>query len=119
MHNSIRMPALRLTLMAAFIAATCTAPAFGCDEDALRALMTACLDGSQPEASSNQKKGRAWLVEGRFCDNTDRVVDGFLLCQGGDSKALGVAMACKPAEQLKVAAAVLPQSDARRPASCR
>ncbi len=98
------------------IAAT---PALACDEEAMRTLMVKCLDESQPDSSANRKKGQAWLIEGRFCDSTDRVVDGFLLCQGHDAKAIGVAMACKPAEQLKISAAVLKEDDARRPASCR
>lgn len=92
---------------------------FACDEEALRGFMAACVDASVPPTSADQKKGREWILEGRFCSNTDRVVDGFLLCQGHDFKAIGAAMACKPPAQLAIAMKVITDTDSRRPASCK
>jgi hypothetical protein len=93
--------------------------AYACDEEAMRALLSACVDEAKAPTSNDQKKGREWIIEGRFCNNTDRVVDGFLLCQGHDMKAIGAAMACKPPAQLKIAVEAIADADPRKPANCR
>lgn len=78
--------------------------------------IAACLSISAP--SDYQKAGLDDLVKGRFCGKADLVRDGMFRCRGDDADAVKNIMGCSSPTMLELAVNLIPESDARKPASC-
>jgi hypothetical protein len=88
-----------------------------CTLNELTKFMAQCFDPSI-ELSTYQKMGQAEIVEGRFCDDSGLIVDGYLICLGHDLSAVRLGAECWRNEHMKAAKAIIADDDPRKPEKC-
>ncbi len=87
-----------------------------CNRDGMAKDISACLAVSAP--SDYQKSGIDDLIKGRFCGKGDLVRDGMFRCQGENQDAIKNILGCSAPVVLELAVGIIPENDARKPASC-
>ncbi|MEO5862494.1 MAG: hypothetical protein ABIW48_04890, partial [Burkholderiales bacterium] len=85
-----------------------------CTLDQLTKFMAQCFDPNI-ELSPYQKMGQAEIVEGRFCNDSVLIVDGYLICLGHDLSAVRLGAECWRNEHMKAAKAIIADDDPRKP----
>lgn len=88
-----------------------------CTLDDLTKFMAQCFDPNI-ELSTYQKMGQAEIVEGRFCNDSGLIVDGYLICLGHDLSAVRLGAECWRNEHMKAAKAIIAEDDPRKPEKC-
>jgi hypothetical protein len=88
-----------------------------CTLDQLTKFMAQCFDPNI-ELSTYQKMGQAEIVEGRFCNDSGLIVDGYLICLGHDLSAVRLGAECWRNEHMKAAKAIIADDDPRKPEKC-
>lgn len=91
--------------------------ATACTLDDLTRYMAQCFD-PKIELSTYQKMGQAEIIEGRFCNDSGLIADGYLICLGHDLMAVRLGLECWRNEHMKAAKAILAEDDPRKPAKC-
>ena len=79
--------------------------------------MTQCFD-PKIELSDYQKMGQAEIIEGRYCNDSGLIADGYLICLGHDLSAVRQGTECWRNEHMKAAKAILAEDDPRKPGKC-
>jgi len=88
-----------------------------CTLNELTKFMAQCFDPNI-ELSNYQKMGQAEIVEGRFCNDSGLIVDGYLICLGHDLSAVRLGAECWRNEHMKAAKAIIAEDDPRKPEKC-
>ena len=91
--------------------------ATACTLDDLTAYMAQCFD-PKIELSTYQKMGQAEIIEGRFCNDSGLIADGYLICLGHDLMAVRLGAECWRNEHMKAAKALIAEDDSRKPEKC-
>lgn len=99
------------------VASLPTYAATACTLDDLTKYMAQCFDANA-QLSDYQKSGQAEIVEGRFCDDSGLIADGYLICLGHDLMAVRLGAECWRNEHMKAAKAILADDDPRKPEKC-
>ena len=94
-----------------------THAATACTLADLTQYMAQCFD-PKIELSTYQKMGQAEIIEGRFCNDSGLIADGYLICLGHDLMAVRLGSECWRNEHMKAAKAILAEDDPRKPAKC-
>lgn len=87
-----------------------------CNREGMATNISACLNISAP--SDYQKGGLDDLLKGRFCGKGDLARDGMFRCRGDDPEAIKNILGCSAPSMLELAVNLIPDNDARKPASC-
>lgn len=106
---------LVLVLLCAFMLPASAATV--CTIDELTRFMSQCFD-PKVELSTYQKLGQAEIIEGRFCNDSGLIADGYLICLGHDLSAVRQGTECWRAEHMKAAKSILADDDPRKPEKC-
>jgi hypothetical protein len=101
---------LSVSSLPAFAATACTL-------DDLTKYMAQCFDPAAA-LSDYQKIGQAEIIEGRFCNDSGLIADGYLICLGHDLMAVRLGSECWRNEHMKAAKVVLADNDSRKPEKC-
>lgn len=88
-----------------------------CTIDELTKFMAQCFD-PKVELSDYQKMGQAEIIEGRFCNDSGLIADGYLICLGHDLSAVRQGTECWRSEHMKAAKSILAEGDSRKPEKC-
>ena len=91
--------------------------ATACTLDDLTRYMAQCFD-PKIELSTYQKMGQAEIIEGRFCNDSGLIADGYLICLGHDLMAVRLGSECWRNEHMKAAKAIIADDDSRKPEKC-
>ena len=83
----------------------------------LTKYMAQCFD-PKVELSTYQKMGQAEILEGRFCNDSGLIADGYLICLGHDLMAVRLGSECWRNEHMKAAKAIIANDDPRKPEKC-
>ncbi len=94
-----------------------THAATACTLSDLTVYMAQCFD-PKIELSTYQKMGQAEIIEGRFCNDSGLVADGYLICLGHDLMAVRLGSECWRNEHMKAAKAIIAEDDSRKPQKC-
>ena len=88
-----------------------------CTLDDLTKFMAQCFDPNI-ELSTYQKMGQAEILEGRFCNDSGLIADGYLICLGHDLSAVRLGTECWRNEHMKAAKSIIAEDDPRKPEKC-
>ncbi len=94
-----------------------TYAATACTLDDLTKYMAQCFDPAV-ELSTYQKMGQAEIIEGRYCNDSGLIADGYLICLGHDLMAVRLGAECWRNEHMKAAKVILAETDSRKPEKC-
>ena len=107
-------------LATALLLSVSSLPAFAataCTLDDLTKFMSQCFDPAAA-LSDYQKMGQAEIIEGRYCNDSGLIADGYLICLGHDLMAVRLGAECWRNEHMKAAKAILADNDSRKPEKC-
>lgn len=117
MNNRLRLFAFGLFAVTMMLSAPPARAATVCTIDALTQFMAQCFD-PKIELSTYQKMGQAEILEGRFCNDSGLIADGYLICLGHDLSAVRIGTECWRNEHMKAAKAIIAEDDPRKPEKC-
>lgn len=116
-HPGLRYVSGILTAVLLALSSLPSHAATACTLDDLTKFMAQCFDPAT-ELSDYQKMGQSEIIEGRFCNDSGLIADGYLICLGHDLMAVRLGAECWRNEHMKAAKAILADDDPRKPEKC-